>query len=205
MPVKKGLLIVFEGIDGSGKSTQASLLKRKLEKRGYDVACFSEPSESRWGLKIKKEALFPDSLTPEEELSLFVRDRKENVKKNVLPALKRGKIVILDRYYFSTISYQGAKGIDTRRIRDMNESFAPRPDLVFILDVEPETGLKRIRDRKQKMRLFEQEEYLVRVREIFRQIKGSNVIHVDASKKEEEVAEQIEKIVFGFLKNTPLC
>jgi dTMP kinase len=129
----KGFLIVFEGIDGTGKSTQAEILMMKLRKMGYDVVYFREPSQSKWGREIKRKALHPDSLSPEEELDLFLKDRKENVEKNLKPALGRKKIVILDRYYFSTIAYQGAKGIDQERIRRMNEDFVVDPDLVMIL------------------------------------------------------------------------
>jgi len=81
---------------------------------------------------IKEKAKHPDSLTPQQELELFHKDRRENVEKNLKPALQRRKIIILDRYYFSTIAYQGAKGIDPNWIQTVNEEFAVRPDLVFI-------------------------------------------------------------------------
>ena len=201
MELKRGILIVFEGIDGSGKSTQAKLLQEKLTQRSFDVVCFREPSESRFGREIKEKALCPDSLTPQEELDLFMKDRRENVEKNLKPSLAKKKVVILDRYYFSTISYQGAKGIDTERIRVMNEEFAPRPDWVFILDVDPETGLERIKERKQRMRLFEQEEYLARVREIFRSLKGPNIVHLNALRPEQEISREIEEIIFKYISS----
>jgi dTMP kinase len=201
MRLKKGILIVLEGIDGSGKSTQAGLLIERLKAEGFEIVYFREPSEGKWGRKVKKKALDPDSLSPEEELDLFLKDRKENVEKNLKPALFKKKIIVLDRYYYSTIAYQGARGIDAKRIRKMNEGFVIKPDLVFILDIEPQKGLERIKDRAKKDKLFEQKDYLVKVRKIFKGIKGKNIIHVDARKPKEKIAEKIEKIVFGYIAN----
>ena len=199
--MQKGILIVFEGIDGSGKSTQAEILMKMLQKKGFDVVYFQEPSKGKWGRKIKKKALHPDSLSPEEELNLFQKDRKDNVEKNLKPALEKKRVVILDRYYYSTIAYQGAKGIEEKRIRKMNEEFAVQPDLVFILDIDPQKGLERIESRKKKYRLFEREEYLVKVREIFKSLKGKNFIHINALKSKEEISKEIEEIVLRKLRS----
>jgi len=199
--LQKGILIVFEGIDGSGKSTQAEILMKMLQKKGFDVVYFQEPSKGKWGRKIKKKALHPDSLAPEEELDLFQKDRKENVEKNLKPALEKKRVVILDRYYYSTIAYQGAKGIEEKRIRKMNEEFAVQPDLVFILDIDPQKGLERIESRKKKYRLFEREEYLVKVREIFKSLKGKNFIHINALKSKEEISKEIKEIVLQKLRS----
>lgn len=200
MKLKKGILLVLEGIDGSGKSTQARRLKKKLQALGLEVELFREPSRGKWGREIKKKARLPDSLTPEEELELFQKDREENVRKNIRPSLEARRVVILDRYYFSTIAYQGAKGIDRQRIKRMNEKFAPQPDAVFILDVDAEKGLGRIRHRKKKDPLFEREAYLDRVGEIFRSYKGNKFVHVDARQSKEEIAALIEKKVKKILK-----
>ncbi|MFB0564618.1 MAG: dTMP kinase [Candidatus Aminicenantaceae bacterium] len=197
--LKKGILIVIEGIDGSGKSTQAELLQQKLRSKGFDVVCFQEPSKSKWGREIKRKAIYPDSLSPEDELNLFLKDRKENVEKNLIPALKERKVVVLDRYYYSTISYQGARGIDPERIKRMNEQFAPQADLVFILDVDARTGLERIKDRKKKEKLFEHEDYLVKVRKIFKSFKGKNIHQIDGSKTSKEISEEIEEAAYNYL------
>ncbi|NIM91676.1 MAG: dTMP kinase [Candidatus Aminicenantes bacterium] len=201
MVMKKGILIVFEGIDGSGKSVQAKLLQEKLKEEGFDVVSFQEPSDSQWGREIKKKAFHPDSLSPEEELDLFVKDRRENVERNLRPALQEKKVVILDRYYFSTISYQGARGIDPDRIRKINEEFAPKADLVFILDIDARSGLNRIKDRKNKERLFEREDYLAKVDQIFRSLREKNFIHLDALEKEEQISQKIAKIALDYLRN----
>ncbi|NOR22389.1 MAG: dTMP kinase [Candidatus Aminicenantes bacterium] len=199
MVLQKGILIVFEGIDGSGKSTQAEILLERLQEEDFDAVYFREPSKGKWGRKIKKKALHPDSLSPEEELDLFLKDRRENVKKNLKPALKKKRVVILDRYYYSTIAYQGAKGIDEKLIRRMNEEFVVEPDLVFIFDIDPKKGLERIENRKKKDKLFEREDYLVKVREIFRSFKGEKFVHIDALKSKEEIRKEIEEIVLRII------
>ncbi len=200
MVLEKGVLIVFEGIDGAGKSTQAEILLDRLKTKGYDVAFFREPSKSKWGCEIKKRALLPNSLSPEEELELFQRDRRENVERNLKPALGKRKVVILDRYYYSTIAYQGAKGIDRELIRTMNEEFVVKPDLVFIFDIEAKRGLERILDRKKKDKLFEREDYLVEVRKIFRSLKDENIIHINALRPKEKISEEVENLVLKYLR-----
>jgi len=200
MRLKKGFLIVLEGIDGAGKSTQARRLLRKLRALGYETVSFREPTRGKWGRAIKRMAKTAGSLTPEEELDFFVKDRRENVRKNIRPALSGKKVVILDRYYFSTIAYQGAKGIDPDRIRRLNERFAVKPDLVFILDIEAGRGLGRIRNRKRKDLLFERERYLARVRKIFGGFRGRKFVHLDASRPKEGLAGEITARVLGLLQ-----
>lgn len=196
-PMKnKGLLIVIEGIDGSGKTTQARTLVRRLRARGVAAVSFREPTGGKWGREIRRKALRRDSLTPDEELELFIQDRREDVAKNLGPALAAGKVVILDRYYFSTIAYQGAKGIDPGRIRRTNESFAPKPDLVIILDIEPGKGLSRIGDRKRKEELFEREDYLAKVRDLFNGFRGRKFVHIDGSGDRKTTSDRIlEKVL----------
>jgi dTMP kinase len=199
MQLEKGILIVFEGIDGAGKTTQARSLLRRLRERGWEAVFFREPTRGRWGREIKRKAARDGSLTPEEELDLFVKDRRENVERNLKPALAEGKIVVLDRYYFSTIAYQGAKGIDPERIRKLNEAFAVKPDLVVILDVDARQGLSRITGRKTRDELFEREDYLVRVGEIFRSFRGQAFLHLDGRAGRRAVAlavwERVEKLL----------
>jgi dTMP kinase len=198
--LRKGVLIVFEGIDGAGKSTQAEILLERLKTKGYEVAYFREPSGSKWGREIKKQALLADSLSPEEELELFQEDRRENVDRNLKPALEEKKVVILDRYYYSTIAYQGARGIDKEMIRKTNEEFVVKPDLVFILDIDARRGLERIKDRKKKDRLFEREDYLVEVRKIFKSFEGESIVHIDALRPREEISKEIEELTLKYLR-----
>lgn len=191
MTQARGLFVVFEGIDGSGKSTQARILVRRLREAGREVVLLREPTRGKWGREIRRQALRADSLTPEEELDLFVRDRRENVSRNILPALERGRVVVLDRYYFSTIAYQGAKGLDREGIRRLNETFAVPPDLVVILDVPAESGLARIGGRRTRDELFEREDYLVRVAGIFRSFEGPRILHLDGLAPRAEIARAV--------------
>jgi len=193
------MLIAIEGIDGAGKTTIVKFLEGELKKRGYDVITFKEPTDSEWGQKIR-QALKDRSLKPEDELELFLKDRELNVKNNILPALKAGKIVIMDRYYYSTIAYQGALGLDPEHIKRLNEEFAPRPDLVIVLDIKPETALKRIKKRGDKPNRFEDLEYLKKVREIFLSSKNKNVIIINAERDLKSVEAEVFQSVLKLLK-----
>ncbi|MDI6699542.1 MAG: dTMP kinase [Candidatus Saccharicenans sp.] len=176
---EKGLFIVFEGIDGSGKSTQVELLARRLRRRGLEVVTLREPTQGKWGQKIRELSRTSGSVSPEKELELFISDRKENVARNIKPALVGGKTVILDRYYYSTLAYQGARGLPLEEIRRRHRRFAVVPDLVFILDVPVSTGLRRIKDRPVIYGHFEEKEYLKKVRKIFLSFRDPECLVVD--------------------------
>jgi len=201
--LKRGVLIAIEGIDGAGKSTQAEILKDRLEKRGFEVVLLKEPTSSKWGKKIKEISKNTKSLDPGKELELFIKDRKFNVRNNILPALKNKKIVIVDRYYISTIAYQGARGIDKEAIREMNEKFAPKPDIIFILDINPEESLQRI--KREREILFEEENFLREVRKNFLEININKTYVIDARLGVKEIADKIENLVLQYLKQNSIC
>jgi dTMP kinase len=196
-----GALIVIEGIDGAGKSTQARGLVRRLRARGFDAVAFREPTRGPWGREIRRCAKEAGSLTPEQELDLFLKDRRDNVERNLSPSLAAGRIVVLDRYYFSSIAYQGAKGLDPGRVRRLNERIAVRPDLVFILDLGPELGLSRIAGRKTRDALFERAGYLRKVRAIFRSLKGRMFVHLDARQDRRAIAKAILERTLAAIEN----
>ena len=131
-----------------------------------------------------------------------MEDRKLDVSQNIIPALNSGNIIVMDRYYYSNMAYQGALGLDMERIRSENEKFAPRPDLVMILDAPPKTGLDRIRNkRKEELNYFETLEYQEKVRQLFLRMKDyDNVKILDGSGSLEEVFEAIRKEVVETLK-----
>jgi dTMP kinase len=164
--MSQGLFIVIEGIDGTGKSTQSKRLAEWFRSRGREVVLSREPTDGPWGKKLRESAT-TGRLSAEEELECFLNDRREHVEMSIKPALAEGKVVILDRYYFSTMAYQGARGFDPGEIRLRNEAFAPQPDLLLILDLSVESAHGRIGARGDTANEFEQRDTLSCCREIF--------------------------------------
>jgi dTMP kinase len=194
-----GVFIAFEGIDGSGKSTHIKLLAKELRGRGLHVLETSEPSRDRIGTFIREYAeRNGDRFTLETETLLFAADRYEHVKQVIAPALERGNVVITDRYFYSSIAYQGATGIDLEWIREMNR-FAPRPDLGILLDIRPEHSLERVNNRAKTV--FEVSDYLRKVREIYMEmVERGELVSVDADRPKGEVGSDIKGLVDEFLK-----
>ena len=197
MPLKKGFLVAFEGIDGAGKTTQARLLHEYLLNRGFDVLLTKEPTDSIYGRRIRKLAQEDRfSVAPKEEYRLFVNDRKVHVENLIKPALTAKKIVILDRYYFSTIAYQGALGLDAQEIQEENESFAPVPEIVFLLSIPPRLGIIRIeKSRKQKPNLFEKEEELAKVAAVFASLREGYLFTIDGSQPIPTIHETVVNVI----------
>ncbi|NSX83884.1 dTMP kinase, partial [Wolbachia endosymbiont of Atemnus politus] len=144
------MFITFEGVDGSGKTTQSELLANHFKQiRGENrVILTREPGGTDFAEKVRK-ILLKDDVDPISELLLLVSMRYEHVKKLILPALKEGKIVICDRFIDSTIAYQGyGLGVDLRLIGDLHELVKiKRPDITFILDIDVRVGLGRAKDK----------------------------------------------------------
>ena len=176
-PARQGLFIVLEGIDGTGKSTQARRLAEWFQRRGRDVVLSREPTDGPWGSKLRESAN-SGRLSAEEELECFINDRRQHVSDKILPSLAAGKVVILDRYYFSTMAYQGARGFDPDCIRRSNEQFAPVPDLLLILDLNVDDALARIGRRGDSANEFEQREALQRCRDIFLTLRNEAFVRV---------------------------
>lgn len=194
---KPGLLIVLEGIDGTGKSTQAKRLGAWFEAQGREVVLSREPTDGPWGRKLRESAA-TGRLSPGDELEYFLKDRRQHVEDLIRPALEAGKVVILDRYYFSTMAYQGARGFDPAEIRRRNEEFAPQPDLLVILDLDEDVALGRIGARGDTANEFEKREALQRCREIFLSLKDESFARViDSAGSLEEVAAAMREIAAG--------
>ncbi|MEE9151539.1 MAG: dTMP kinase [Thermoplasmata archaeon] len=198
---KRGILITIEGIDGVGKTTQAKMLAEYLSGKGYEVAKLREPTKGFWGEKLRDLTKHGRNIIPKEECKWFLKDRMEDVQNNINPALDQGKIVVMDRYYYSNMAYQAALGLDMERIQEENEKFAPRPDLTLILDVPPEIGLARITDsRKEELNYFETLDYQAKVRKLFLSMRNyDNVQILDGNRGIEEIQEDIRKIVRNIL------
>ena len=190
--MNRGLLIVFEGIDGSGKSTQCRMLADHLNKKGIANISLAEPTRGKWGMKIRQLlAKGRNGISSNEELEWFMNDRREDVKQNIEPALKAGKVVLMDRYYFSTAAYQGALGFDPEKIRVDNERFAPIPDRVLIFHNSPEKSLERIESSREEKSAFEKRDYLIEVQTIFKSFTGPNIRYVSSDSSLEKVYEQV--------------
>ncbi len=190
-PAPRGCFIVIEGIDGTGKSTQAKRLADWFEKTGREVVLGREPTDGPWGRKLRESAA-NGRLSPEDELQYFLNDRRQHVDETIQPALDAGKVVILDRYYFSNMAYQGARGFDPAGIRRLNESFAPVPDLLLILDLDVDHALARIGHRGDNANEFEQRDALLRCREIFLSLRGEAFARViDSTGTPDDVTGRI--------------
>ncbi len=184
---------MFEGIDGSGKSTQVKLLAENLRQTGLTAVLTSEPSIGPVGRKIRS---LVKRLAPEEEVELFTEDRKDHVKSLILPALHAGKIVICDRYYYSSAAYQGARGLDPLLIININREFAPQPDITFFLDLTPEAALTRItQGRQESLSPFEDLENLGKVAELYAFVRDSSFVIIDASQDPATVQASIWRAV----------
>lgn len=187
------MLIVLEGIDGAGKTTLRDGLAARLERAGHEVVRTKEPTDGPLGKRIREIAKAGrETVSAEEELALFHEDRRLHVQSLVLPALARGAVVLQDRSYFSTVAYQGERGLDRAKLLAMEQAIAPTPDVLFVLDLPPEASLERVRSRGASDD-FETLESLRRVREVFMSFEGKHVI--DAQRSPNEMLEAAWQVV----------
>lgn len=191
----EGKFIAIEGLDGSGLSTQASMLKGYLMKKGKEVILTKEQTDGVIGGLIKSSLKKDFKTSPLALQFLFVADRNHHLETEIEPALREGKIVISDRYLFSTLAF-GALDIDMRFLKLINLKFR-KPDLTFILDCPPEVCLSRISKERFHLELFEEKEKMEKIRRNYLSLKNyfPNVYVIEANKSKEEVFEDIRKIV----------
>ena len=159
MTAQTGAFISFEGIDGSGKSTQARLLRDHLIAEGHKVVLTREPGGSPGAEEIRALVLQgePDRWSPETELLLFTAARRDHMERLILPALNQGNIVICDRFADSTRLYQGLSRKNLRaKVDTLHElMIGQEPDLTILIDMDPETGLSRAKGRQGNEERFE--------------------------------------------------
>ncbi|MBT8417866.1 MAG: dTMP kinase [Silicimonas sp.] len=199
-----GRFITFEGIDGSGKSTQARRLAERLEARGLEVVLTREPGGSPGAEEIRRLLVEgdPDRWSAETEILLFTAARRDHLERTILPALARGAIVVSDRFADSTRIYQGATRGDLRALVDRlhAEVIGREPDLTFIIDMPPEQALKRGLDRQSGEDRFEDMgvEFQVKLREGFLNLAGEAPERcrlIDGSRSVDTVAEEVAALV----------
>ena len=204
-----GVFIVLEGIDGAGKSTQAKLLKLWVEEKGYEVVLTKEPTDTPFGKLIRRLVLTGGregiidgaKISHEAEALLFAADRAEHVDKLIKPALESGKVVISDRYFYSSLAYQWARGLDLEWLIDLNR-FAIRPDLVLLLDLPVKESMKRIRTRSIKSEFDKIVELQKKVRENYLKLaeRFPEIKIVNALEDVEGVHRQIVALVESLLE-----
>ncbi len=196
------MFIVFEGIDGCGKSTQIFKISEYL----YSLSKYSHLLITREAYKDRKIREFLKQVESKEKAErltkLFVEDRKEHIKDLILPNLKKEVIVISDRYKYSTIAFQAAEGKDIQELVKMHENM-PLPDFVFILDISSEIAFKRINKRTAEKKISEankfeeNREFLEKVRQNYLKMKtifpDENIIIINGEKSIEEIFEEIKK------------
>ena len=196
---KKGVFICIEGLDASGKTTHAHRLVRNLRRKGFDAVYTTEPSRGEIGRFIRTYILQRKRRVPSVvEALLFAVDRVDHVEKEIKPALENEKIVVSDRYVYSSLAYQGAAGLDLKWIEEINRLALP-PDLAIYIDVPPEAVVKRIRRKKSVMERLETQR---KVRKVYMKfVKNGKLVSVDGNRRKDEVAKDILKVILDFLKN----
>ena len=199
--IYSGKFIVFEGLDGSGQSTQVSLLGDFLSKSGHHVILTKEPTmDSEAGKEIRKaldEKVKLDSL---ELQKLFVQDRKEHLDKLIIPALDNGLFVISDRYFFSTFAFGVSDGLDLDELINMNDNFI-LPDITILLKVNPKVCIERIEKRGEGVKLFEKEQKLAKVWQTYSILpdRFKNIHMIDGEKPIKEVFKKVKEIMLPMI------
>ncbi|MFA5084059.1 MAG: dTMP kinase [Candidatus Paceibacterota bacterium] len=194
-----GKFIVFEGLDGSGQSTQAGLLKNFLVKKGCRTVLTKESTmDSAAGRLIRKVLDGKKKIPPKKLQELYAEDREQHLKKVVVPNLKKGKIVISDRYFFSSFAY-GSLDAPLSYLLKINDKFL-MPDLAFFINTKPETCVLRIERRGKKKTLFERKEKLKKVHQNYKKIikKFRNVIIIDGEGSIKETHRRIIKKISNY-------
>lgn len=196
----KGKFIVFEGQDGSGNSTQAKIIADWIEGMSFPVLLTKEPTSNIIGGLIKGQLSHDWKSSPECLQLLFAADRAHHLEKEIIPALKKGYIVICDRYLFSTIAYGKTAGLSFDWLMEINKRFI-LPDLTFFLKTSPKTCLKRIKKSRLTIELFEKEKKLSSVWKNYALIskRFKNIHIVNGEGGINEVSKRIKSILSHFV------
>ena len=203
----RGILITFEGVEGSGKTTQMLRLERALRRRGFRVERTREPDGTALGAAVRRLFERP-GIRPEPlvEVFLFMAARHQHVAEKIRPWLRRGRVVLCDRYTDATVAYQGyGRGVDPDLIRELNvrATGGVLPDLTLLFDLSPEEGFQRIGRRR--LDHFEREKLAFhrRVRRGYREIhraEPKRVRLIQAGRPATQVARDVSAIVEEYLR-----
>jgi dTMP kinase len=186
----KSKFIVFEGIDGSGKSTQCSLLYDYIRSINIQARLLAEPTSGEYGQQIRKMLQSGTAAPVDEQIRLFIEDRQQDYELNIRPCIENGITIVMDRYFYSNAAYQGSPEILPSEIirRNIARGF-PLPDRVYFIDIDPEEAMKRITARAGagKTELFEKKSFLEGVRRNFLSLADSSFFNINGNLKPEEI------------------
>ena len=195
--MKRGTFIVVEGLDGAGVSVQSAFLESKLRKRGYKTLLTKEPTTGLIGGMIREVLRAGWHSSYKSIQLLFCADRAKHLEDEILPALESGRVVICDRYVFSSLAYGFASGVDTHWLYNVNREFR-MPDLTIYLDVSPDVSISRI--GREQRELFEKREALSKVRKAYLNFaKRFKFKIVNGEQDSGEVSKEVWQIVEKFL------
>ena len=201
--MNRGSLIVFEGVDGSGKSTQLALLAETMRAAGREVVETGEPYDCEWGRKIRQMARSGQGVAPEQELEWFLEQRRMHVRDLVGPSLAAGRVVLSDRYFLSTVAYQGARGLDAETLLAECEAEFPIPDLVLLLEIDAGSGLRRVAERGgPREPAFEEGAFLQRVAAVFHGLDRDYIARIAA---DGEIAAVRQRVLSEVRQRLALC
>ncbi len=198
-----GKLIVFEGVDGSGKTTQARLLYKRLDAAGLNPMYTREPTDGPYGTQIRALAR-NSALTPEVSMDLFIRDRREHVETKMIPALRDGRIVVCDRHWWSTAAYQSETLEDVDYIESLHIGWVPTPFLIVLMDADPVETMVRIRSREavaEDINTFDNVKFLQKCRVHYAHLSRNcpDLLLIDGGGRAEDIHETIASHVMRVL------
>ncbi|MCC6033961.1 MAG: dTMP kinase [Desulfurococcaceae archaeon] len=190
----RGVFIVLEGIDGSGKTSVASMIINELSIKGFKTLYTFEPTDSEIVNLVKTK--LGDLRDPYIDTLTFALDRLLHVKSKIIPALEQGYVVVCDRYYYSSVAYQGAQGAPIEWILEVNK-WILKPDIAIYLDVEPAIAIKRKSGISSRFPEFEKLELQYKIREIYlKLVELGLLVLIDASRSLNDVYSDVRKLVF---------
>ncbi len=201
--MNRGLLIAFEGLDGCGKSTQMQRLAEFIQhSSNRPLLCTRQPSDGPVGRKIRSMARSGNRVSPEQELQWFMEDRREHVRETLQPALDSGTVILCDRYFLSSVAYQGARGLDATEILHSNEKEFPLPDLALLFELEAEAGLARVAARGGVAEpVFEEQEFLKQASLVFAALDRPYIRRIDARPDPDTIHEAVLDAVADLLSS----
>ncbi|MBI4159820.1 dTMP kinase [Candidatus Wolfebacteria bacterium] len=198
MALGRGRFVVFEGIDGAGKSTQDHLLLRWLRKRGIKAVYASNPSQFSIGKFIRSHLSGTLQINPEALQVLFTADRVYQLERLIIPSLKKGAWVILDRYTLSTLAYGALDIKDVSWLAELNRKCL-KPDLTILLRISPEEAMRRIKKERSSKEIFEKKKKIIAVARNYEKLvkRTKNVVVIDGEEAIEKIGEKISSLLMG--------